>query len=263
MKLYEEVTADIVRQLEQGVKPWVKGWKSRSIMPFNAAKGTHYRGINILIFWNAAQKAGYPTHGWLGFKEAQALGATVRKGEKATRGVFVNFVEDEETKVKRAYTKFFFVFNVAQINNLPEVYASPPETKPPGFISELVDKSGITVNFGAQPCYIPALDVVECPPLADFVNETEYCSTLSHELVHATGHPKRLNRNMGKEDYALEECVAELGSAFVTSTLGLSYTDAQSPAYLDHWLKVLKQDSRALFTIASQASKAADWLLKT
>lgn len=262
MQLYEKVTADIIRHLENGVRPWSAGWKSRSMIPFNAAKGVHYRGVNIIVLWAAAIENGYATNAWLGYKEGLALGAKVRRGEKATKGLYVNFIEDEEKKTKRAFAKVFNVFNVAQFEELPVEYSAEPEPLPEGALFDVVTKTGITVRHGQSPCYKLVQDIVEMPNYSDFHSDHDYASALLHELGHATGHPSRLNREMTKEAYAREELIAELTSAFACAALGYSYVEAQSPAYIEHWLGVLKEDSRALFTIASQASKAADWLLK-
>lgn len=264
MTLYEEVTADIVKQLEAGVKPWAKSWKSRSIIPYNAVKGVHYRGVNIVCLWSAAIRKGFSANAWLGFQEARALGGSVRRGERATRGLYVNFIEDEETKAKRAFAKVFHVFNIEQVDGLPKEYAgAAPEPLPPGALTDIVSRSGIRVKYGPAPCYKLGPDLVEMPNRSDFTTDTaeaDYASTLCHELSHATGAPSRLNRDMTKEGYAREELIAELSSAFLCSHLGVSYNDAASPAYIEHWLKVLKEDHKALFQIASQASKAADWL---
>ena len=125
--------------------------------------------------------------------------------------------------------------------------------------------SGIPVHFGApKPLYIPSADRVEMPNYSDFRSPDDFVSTLGHEMVHAVGHESRLARKFSakvfKESYATEELVAELGSCFLCAHLGFSYMEAQSPAYIESWLKVLKQDSRAIFSIASYASQAADWL---
>ena len=197
----------------------------------------------------------------LALRKRKRLGVQYEGGSGRLKGLYVNFIEDEETKAKRAFAKVFHVFNIEQVDGLPKEYAgAAPEPLPPGAMTELVEKSGIKVRYGPSPCYKIGPDVVENPNRSDFTSETDWASALAHELSHATGHPSRLARPMDKDNYAREECIAELGSAFLCAHLGYSYNDAASPAYIEHWLKVLKADHKALFQIASQASKAADWL---
>ena len=272
---FDSVTADIVRQLEEGVKPWKQAWATKgSLIPFNASTSETYRGVNILFLWSAVMKRGYPTMGFMGFKQAHSLGAHVRKGEKATQIVYFNHLVDEETEKKIPYSRLLNVFNVAQLENLPpEMVTEPqpiPESERMSAFNEILNASEIPYRLGCpKPCYIPSVDRVEMPNFESFtspnaqVKEADWISTFSHELLHATSHPKRLDRKFDGEDaYGVEECCVELGAAFMCAALGVSYNDAQSPAYIGGWLKVIKRDARALFAIASQASKAADWLLE-
>lgn len=251
-ELYASVTADIIAHLERGVRPWSQAWKDQP-MPYNALKGTFYKGINTVIFFATALKHGYPNNGWLGYNEALMLGAHVRKGESATRGIFVKFIERDDEKVTFART--FRVFNIAQLDNLPTRFNTPPRSDTD--IDRLVKERGIDLRVG-KPAYYPGPDFVTCPLRQDFASEDDYVSTLAHEAVHWTGAKTRLNREM--KPYALEELTAELGSAFVTARLNHNYVSAQSPAYIDGWLKALKEDNRAIFRIAAASSKACDYL---
>jgi len=276
--LYESVTASIVSELEKGVRPWTKAWKEGKCVrtPANASTGRPYSGMNILLLWMEAQMKSYPTHAWMTFKQANDLGARVRKGEKSCTVVYTSFKPREvddgnggtESKLV-PMVKAYSVFNIAQLDGLPAIYTKEPEEIPADAkldgIRAMVRTSGIEVHFGApSPVYYPGPDKVMMPNYTDFGSDNDFVSALGHEMVHGTGHPSRLNRKFSpkifKEGYATEELVAELGSAFVCANHGFSYMEAQSPAYLDHWLKVLKQDSRAIFSIASYASQAADWL---
>lgn len=272
--LYESVTADIVKHLENGVRPWTSAWRTNPasgvcLIPTNAASGRAYSGMNTLLLWMAAAQKGYPTHGWVTFRQANELKAKVRKGEKSTTVIYVswkNVADEGQPERMSPRVKAYSVFNLAQLDNLPEHLTAPPEPWPErldGF-RKMVDATGITVQPGAKPCYFPGPDVVQIPNHSDFDSDDDFVSTLSHELVHATGHPSRLNRKFNekifKREYATEECVAELGACFLCAALGFSYVEAQSPAYIDGWLKVLKADTRAIFSIASYASQAADWI---
>jgi antirestriction protein ArdC len=276
--LYESVTASIVQQLEQGVRPWTKAWKEGKTVrtPGNAATGRPYSGMNILLLWFEALEKGYASHGWMTFKQANDLGARVRKGEKSCTVVYTSFkprdVDDGQggtTSKMMPMLKAYSVFNLAQLENLPAAYTVEPEKLPEDVklqaVRDLVARSGIKVRYGApKPLYSPSQDRVEMPNFSNFRSTDDFVSTLGHELIHATGHEDRLARvftpRIFKDAYATEELVAELGSAFICAALGYSYEEAQSPAYIESWLKVLKQDSRAIFSIASYASQAADWL---
>lgn len=272
--LYESVTASIIKELENGVRPWTKGWVSKSggRIPANASTGRPYSGMNVLLLWMEANAKSYPTHGWMTFKQANDIGARVRKGEKSCTVVYTSFKardEDKPDAKKVPMLKAYSVFNIAQIDNLPERYTAAPQPMPDDVrldgLRHLVATSGIKVQFGAgKPCYFPSKDIVEMPNFGDFKSHDDFASTLGHELIHATGHKDRLDRKFSakvfKENYATEELVAELGSAFLCAHLGFSYMEAQSPAYIEGWLKVLKADNRAIFSVASHASQAADWL---
>lgn len=273
--LYESVTASIISELERGVRPWTRSWKEGNSVhiPNNAATGRHYSGMNILLLWGEKIEKQYPSHGWMTFRQANELGGKVRKGEKACTVIYTSFKPREVETEGRTETKTvpmlkaYSVFNLAQIDGLPEKFTTEPELLPSHLdaIDNLVKASGIMVQHGAdQPAYYPQPDRVVMPNLSAFNSDADYVSTLGHELVHATGHPSRLDRKPSskvfKDAYAAEELVAELGSAFLCAHLGYSYIEAQSPAYIDGWLKVLKADNRAIFSVASYASQAADWL---
>lgn len=272
--LYESVTASIIKELENGVRPWSKGWREgKSVrIPANASTGRPYSGMNTILLWMEAMQKGYPTYGFMTFKQANDLGGRVRKGEKSTTVIYVSFknLADEGQEPKLVpRIKSYSVFNVAQIDNLPAQYSVVPEPMPEDVkldgLRNLVASSGMTVQYGAgKPFYTPSTDIVSMPNYGEFKTDDDFASTLGHEMIHATGHPSRLNRKFSakvfKENYATEELVAELGSAFLCAHLGFSYIEAQSPAYIEGWLKVLKADNRAIFSIASHASQAADWL---
>lgn len=279
--LYEAVTARLIELMEQGVKPWALPWKSGTgkatgLVPANAATGRAYTGINILLLLVESHSRGW-SNGWMTFRQANTLGARVRKGEKATTVVFTSFREGktqegapEGTEAKKVpFLKRYYVFNLAQLENLPEEYRQPDKAMPDDderldALRNLVRFSGVTIDYNsARACYRPKDDIVEMPPYGSFNSDDAFAATLNHELVHATSHPARLQRNLGKrfgdEAYAMEELVAEMGSAFLCAHLGFQH-ERESAAYLEHWLKVLKADSRAIFTAAAAASKASDWL---
>jgi antirestriction protein ArdC len=282
--LYDEITGKIIAELEAGRLPWVQPWgtaaaKAPLAMPRNAATGRHYSGINVLILWGAVVEHGFPGQGWLTFRQALALGGNVRKGERGTTVVYADrFVPDDEKRRAREtgdeaqaipFLKRFTVFNAAQCEGLPEDVAIVAPPPPPGLIEPqveaLIHATGIDFRIGGDRAfYVPALDYVQVPPPAAYFEPINWHRTALHELGHATGHPSRLGRDMtggfGTRKYAFEELVAEMNAAFCCASLGIVPT-VRHADYIGSWLEVLREDNRAIVRAASQASKAADWLL--
>lgn len=282
--LYDEITGKIISELEAGRVPWVQPWgtagaKAPLAMPRNAATSRHYSGINVLILWGAVIEHGFPGQSWLTFRQALALGGNVRKGERGTTVVYADrFVPDDEKRRAREtgeeaqaipFLKRFTVFNAAQCENLPEdvaIVAPPPL---PGLIEPKVEAliRATEIDFrigGNRAFYVPALDYVQVPPPQAYFEPINWHRTALHELGHATGHPSRLGRDMsggfGTKKYAFEELVAEMNAAFCCASLGIVPT-VRHADYIGSWLEVLREDNRAIVRAASQASKAADWLL--
>ena len=282
--LYDEITDKIIAELEAGRTPWVQPWgtaaaKAPLAMPRNAATGRRYSGINVLILWGAVVEHGFPGQSWLTFRHALALGGNVRKGERGTTVVYADrFVPDDEKRRAREtgeeaqaipFLKRFTVFNAAQCENLPDDIATVAPPPPPGLIEPqveaLVRATGIDFRIGGNRAfYVPALDYVQVPPPQAYFEPINWHRTALHELGHATGHPSRLGRDMagsfGSKKYAFEELVAEMNAAFCCASLGIVPT-VRHADYIGSWLEVLREDNRAIVRAASQASKAADWLL--
>lgn len=288
--LYDEVTQRIVAELEAGRFPWVQPWNSAAAggdggrlfapgLPANALSKRPYSGVNILILWGAAIKHGWTSHGWLTFRQALEAGGNVRKGEHGTSVVYADrFVpEAEKARVRESgedartvpFLKRFTVFNTSQCEGLredlmPEPVALGPREVVP-VAEQLIAASGIDFRIGGDKAYYaPGADFVAVPPQQAFHDQINYYRTCLHELTHATGHGSRLARNLanafGSKDYAREELVAEMGSAFLCASLGIVPT-VRHADYLGAWLEVLREDNRAIFRAASMASKASDWLL--
>jgi antirestriction protein ArdC len=278
--IYQEVTDSIIRQLENGVRPWAKSWQAAGpgfVLPVRAS-GERYRGINVLLLWGAAEEKGFSSPQWFTFKQAQEMGASVRKGEKAAKVVYFNRVSREvETdngdreEVEIPFLKAYAVFNAEQIDGLPDTYQRKPLPREdaPSPIPNAEDffaRVGVEIRHGGDRAYCSrATGHIQMPHLADFVDAESYYATLAHETVHWSGHEGRLDREFGKrfgdQAYAAEELVAEIGAAFLAADLGL-YVEPREDhtSYLDSWLKVLKADKRAIFTAASKAQAAADFI---
>jgi antirestriction protein ArdC len=282
--LYDEVTGRIIGELEQGRLPWVQPWSSSAGgvgpgLPRNAATARAYSGINILILWGAVIARGYPSQGWLTFRQALAAGGSVRKGEQGTTVVYADrftpageierAAERGEDARAIPFLKRFTVFNVAQCDGLRPgigIDAPPlPEREIVPVAEQVIAASGVEFRIGGDKAYYaPALDFVAVPPQPAFFDQINYYRTCLHELTHATGHPGRLARDLGNAfgtaGYAREELVAEMGSAFLCAALGIVPT-VRHADYIGAWLAILREDNRAIFRAASAASRAAEWLL--
>lgn len=280
--LYDEVTAKIIAQLEAGIFPWVQPWRAAAAvpgLPRNAVSGRPYSGINVLILWGAVIEGCYPSQDWLTFRQALAAGGCVRKGERGQTIFYADrFTPDDgreggegaEGKPRSIpFLKRFVVFNSAQCDGLPKRLTADPTPLP---LSEqhaqaeaLIAATGADFRIGgARAFYDVSGDFVQVPPQPAFTHKQDFYRTALHELAHFSGAKHRLARdqsgNFGSAAYAREELCAELASAFLCAALGI-VPAVRHADYLGHWLAVLRADNRAIFKAASQASKAADYLL--
>lgn len=266
-ELYASVTQNIINELETGAVPWVKPWTSAGPrMPENAVSGRAYSGVNILILWATAQARLYPTHQWLTFKQAIAEGGCVRKGEKGTTVVFVKKLrvgEDDEQKTF-GMLKTFCVFNIAQIEGLAP---SPPQKPATGRLEAVEAFVAATradiVHGHTDAMYVPSRDLVLVPDWSAFASVEHYYATVLHECGHWTGAKHRLDRDLanrfGTRAYAAEELVAELTAAFLCAHLSIQ-GELRHAGYIGDWIRLLKDDPRAIFTASSKASQAAVYL---
>ena len=282
LDIAQTITDRIISELEKGSTPWVKPWKTlRGTpghgMPYNPVSGTVYRGINH--FWLSMAQGSYSSPYWLTFKQAQSLGATVKAGSKGLPVVYWS-INKKETKdsagetVTSAYAfiKHYYVFNVEQCDDL--VIPAIPEPPKADFdqspaVMALVDKLGLEnglMHGGDSAFYSPSKDFISMPPMAAFNDADGYHATLLHESVHATGHKSRLDRDFSKakrfgdEAYAFEELVAELGAAMLCAHTGINgQMQSNHVAYIANWLKVLRNDKKAILTAAAKAQQALDY----
>jgi len=282
--VYTRITDKIVSDLEQGVRTWLKPWNAehaagRITRPLRH-NGQPYNGINILMLWATAVERGFAAPIWMTFKQAKELGAHVRKGEKGSLVVYANTITRTETDAETGkeeerdipFMKGYSVFNVEQVEGLPaHFYAvAEPQLDPVERIDHVeaffAATSADIRHGGNQAYYAVGSDHVQMPPFEAFRDAESYYATLAHEMSHWTRHPKRLDRDFGRkrfgdEGYAMEELVAELGSAFLAADLGITPEVREDhAAYIGSWLKVLKNDKRAIFTAAAHAQRAADFL---
>ncbi|MER8640683.1 zincin-like metallopeptidase domain-containing protein [Mesorhizobium sp. M1365] len=282
--VYEKVTASIVAELEQGLRHWLKPWNAEHaagrISPPLRHNGVPYQGINIIMLWSVAMAQGFAAPIWMTFKQAQEMGAHVRKGERGNLVVYADRIrrteKDEATGEEQErdipFMKGYTVFNVEQIEGLPAQFYAPAEQRlDPVARIEHAETFFAALRAdirhgGNQAYYSMGSDHVQMPPFETFRNAESYYAALAHECTHWTRHPSRLERDFGRkrwgdEGYAMEELVAELASIFLSADLDLTpETRPDHAAYIGSWLKVLKNDKRAIFTAASHAQRAADFL---
>jgi antirestriction protein ArdC len=282
--IYSRITSQIIASLEKGVRPWVKPWNAehaagRITRPLRH-NGQPYSGINILSLWMSAELQGFSAPIWMTFRQALELGAHVRKAEKGSLVVYANAIsrtehddnsgEDVEREIP--YMKGYTVFNVEQIDGLPEIYYTKAVTTldPVARVDHAemffaACKANIK-HGGNRAYYAQELDYVQMPPFECFRDTESYYSTLAHEMTHWTKHPARLARDFGRkqwgdEGYAQEELVAELGASFLCADLELAIAPREDNAsYIAYWLEILKSDTRFIFKAAAHAQRAADFL---
>jgi antirestriction protein ArdC len=283
--VYERITGKIVADLEKGVRPWLKPWNAehaagRITRPLRA-NGIPYRGINILMLWMEAMERGYSAPIWMTFKQALELNAHVRKGEKGSLVVYADTItrteidkdSGQESEAQIPFMKGYTVFNVEQIDDLPPQYHAKAEQPQLDAVARIERAEAFFAALradirhgGNRAYYSGADDYVQMPPFECFRDAESYYATLAHECTHWTKHGKRLDRDFGRkrwgdEGYAIEELVAELGAAFLCADLALAPEPREDhAAYIASWLKVLKDDKRAIFTAAAHAQRAADFL---
>ena len=283
-KLYREITDKIIAELERGIVPWVQPWtSSRQLcplgLPVNGLTRRNYSGINILLLWSALEERGFASSYWVTFKQCIAMGGSVRKGGHGTHVYFADKFVPQKEKARAeetgdepnsiAFLKRYTVFNAAQCDGLPKGLIAPPVAKSERQIvpeaEALIGATGADFRIGGdQAFYVPSEDFIRIPNQTAYTDQINYYRTAFHELGHWTGHKTRLDRNLttkfGTQDYAREELVAEMATAFVCSSLGIVPT-VRHADYIGNWLQVLKEDARAIVKAASLASKACDFIL--
>ena len=279
--IYQSVTNQIITALEAGTPPWVCPWQAGSgdLAPANLSSGRPYRGINVLLLNLRAMRSGYSANRWMTFQQARGLGASVRKGEEGTPVVFFKMLEcdgvvpraanDQPDRKVIPLLRTFTVFNAAQIDSLPDALLPAPAAASDWTACEVAElilaasKAQIT-HGGNRAFYSPSQDLIQLPDRGAFDSAEGYYRVALHELTHWSGHSSRCNRALSSrahiEAYAFEELIAEMGSAFLTNYAGLP-GHINHASYIDSWLQALRNDKRLIFTAASLAQKAADYLL--
>ncbi len=274
--VYALVNAKIMTLLEAGTIPWRKPWTEKGL-PQNLISKRPYRGINLMLL----NSLDYTTNQFLTWKQIKTISGSVKSGEKAHMVVFTKIMEQEKpdgTKEKKSILRYYWVFNVQQCKDIPKAFFAPDEASFEQKFEPLATCAAIIENMKDAPkiqhkkqeaYYSPALDLINLPKPASFKSSEEYYCTLFHELVHATGHTKRLNRKevsenpkFGSEPYSNEELVAEMGACYLNAFTGIpNATLSNSAAYIQHWLGVLQHDKRFVIRAASRSQQAVEYIL--
>lgn len=271
-----EITQKFIDAIQAGIDgKWVRPWTcmgGASGLPVSLSTGKAYRGINVWILLMEAMSKGYSDNLWGTYNQWKEKGAQVRKGEKSTMVVLWKPVTKNDTQGEEntfMLMRGFNVFNVAQVEGyeMPATETVESNNERIAHVEAFAQESGADIRHGGDRAfYAPSHDFIQMPTLEQFNDSEAYYGTLLHEMVHWTGHKSRLDRilntsRFGDEAYAFEELVAELGSAFLMAQFGITDEPRDDHAkYLKSWLKVLQNDTKAIFTAASQAQKAVDFI---
>ena len=284
MDTYAIVTEKIINLLEAGIVPWRRPWTSTGL-PRNLVSKKPYKGINYFLL--SASKSVSPF--WLTYRQATELGGYVRKGEESTAIIFwksdhvkqstedLDTEENGEKNRRRFVLRYYRVFNLEQcelpqavLDKLPQIetHQHGPIEGVERIIAEMPNPPEI-VRGGSKAFYSPVTDRITLPPRELFISAEEEAATETHELVHSSGHVKRLGREgiceaapFGSPVYSKEEMVAEMGAAFLCAEAGISNAViANQAAYVAGWLKKLRDDRKLLIHAAAQAQRAADFIL--
>lgn len=283
--IYARITETIVADLEKGVRPWIKPWSAgrlegRITRPLRHT-GEPYTGINVLLLWSESLARGFEAPLWMTYRQAVQVGAQVRKGETGATVVYASRFTKTETdsrgdEVERdiPFLKTYTVFNCDQIEGLPDHYYHRQDKviDPVSRIEaadSFFDNVGAVIRYGGNRAfYSEASDHVQMPPFESFWDAESYVAVLSHEHVHWTASKHRVGRDLSRyhkdrSERAREELIAELGSCFLCADLGIVPELQPRPdhaSYLQSWLRVLKDDKRAIFQAAAHAQRAVNYL---
>jgi antirestriction protein ArdC len=288
-KVYEIVTENIVKMLDEGVVPWRQPWHNRGSNIATNAWDKPYRGINVFILGFTRFARGYKSNTWMTFKQVAERGGRVREGEKSTLVVFWKPLKVEDKTAKAGFKtvpllRYFSVFNLDQTHDVKltkkqQGWLNPVEATEfdPWDDAEAIigtylssDSAPTFIERGNQPAYSPLLDEVYIPERSQFPEMAGFYPTVFHEFTHSTGHASRLARkengqvnHFGDDKYAFEELVAEFGASFLSAEASVDNTLENSAAYIQHWSARFKDDPTLIVKAASAAQKAVDYILGT
>jgi len=273
--IYAIVTNRIIELLKMGTVPWRKPWTDAGL-PRNLLSGRLYRGINVMLL-NAG---GFKQNLFLTWNQIKTIKASVIPGEKGTLVIFQKWIESkkegEVAGKKQPFLRYYKVFNVAQCKDIPKGYlveAKGRDNSPLWTCEQIVENMKdcpLIKHEQSEAYYSAALDCINLPDLKRFKNSEAYYSTLFHELIHSTGHQKRIGRKavyenpeFGSDAYSMEELIAEMGTCYLQSYAGIPIEElGNNAAYIHNWLQVFEGDNQFVIKAASYAQRAVDYILQ-
>jgi antirestriction protein ArdC len=284
-ELYQTLTKSVIQQMEDSIANgtrWSPPWRMGGMTPQNGTTKARYRGINTLMLSIAQQEGGYEKPIWASFDQWKSKGGSVKKGEKGTPIIFYSRVGREvedrnnpgELKTEsRGILRESYVFNLDQVEGIDRSIYDPEDALPEEMRRTDVDDISKALNIdlnhsGDRAYFSPLQDKIVIPPFSEFSSPEGYYGTLLHEIVHWTGHSSRLDRpNMGspkvESEYAFEELIAELGTAYLMSILDITVEPREDHAqYLAFWVQKLKGEPDGLMRAATSAQKAVDYIIE-
>lgn len=274
--VYQAITDRIIAQLEKGQIPWKKPWSGITTGAFNRVSKKPYSLLNQMILEHDGE---YAT-----FKQWSELGGKIRKGAKSEIVVFWKIIEQneinsngEEIKKSIPYLRYINVFHISQVDGVEPIKKieinHEPVAEAEKIKADYVEREHFNIKetISNDAFYSPVRDFIQIPCREQYENIMEFYSTLFHEMVHSTGHKNRLGRfeessklvAFGSEDYSKEELIAEIGSATLMNVIGIETIETfkNSAAYIQSWLRVLKNDNKFIVSASSKAEKAVKYIL--
>lgn len=276
--IYEMITERIVEQLKSGIIPWEKPWTGVHDGAFNRISKKPYSLLNQMLLQH---KGEYAT-----FKQWTELGGHIRKGEKSEIVVFwkiypIEEMQDDGTKIIKQIPilKYINVFHISQVDGIEplpkeELHSIEPIEKAEMILNDYWNREHIEVKHikGNKAFYSPMFDMIQLPLFEQFKEAEEYYNTAFHESVHSTMKESRCNRAderkdklvaFGSDEYSKEELVAEIGSANLMNIIGIETKKSfrNSTAYIQSWLRVLKNDNKFILSASGKAEKAVKYIL--
>lgn len=271
MNVYETISEIVIKSLEKGAKPWVKPWFGTT-GAYNRVTKKTYSLLNQILLGRPGE---YAT-----FKQWQALGGKIRRGEKSSFVVFWKLLEkepEEDTEGKKQVIpilRYYRVFHVEQVEGVESLAESATRTdlypikEVESLLQSYLTREKIGLVNGENASYSPVLDRIMIPRLEQFISSEEFYLSAFHEAVHSTGHKSRLDRLLvpifdNQKSYAAEELVAEIGAYAIMHKLGIATKNSSenSVAYLHDWAKLIKADNHLIVNAASKAEKAVNFIM--
>ena len=276
MDVYSMVTDRIIKQLEEGTIPWRKPWVGCAEGAFNRISRKPYSIMNQILLGTPGE--------WATLRQWSEIGGKVRKGSKASIVVFWKLQEKkernehgEETVKKLPVLRYYNVFHLSQVENvlplqLDETFPTEPIEEAEKVFREYIEREHITLREGhsGRAFYCPSDDSITIPGIDQFEKAEDYYGVVYHECSHSTLKKCRCDREaenrasfFGDAEYSKEELVAEISSAAILHSLGIETEDSfqNSAAYIESWLKALKNDKRLIVSASGKAEKAVKYIL--